>query len=184
MGAGLGGRPPCLPQSGPYGCWVRWETSLSTTQSGPYTCSVSWGASLYTTQSGPYGCCISWNCGRPPCLPHGQTNPKEGIFFSSSLFCIFCICVHIMYSGILILVPGPSPHATPPSLNTPPIQAPSQQCPSHRQGTLTYVLHISNRPPGYTWHQGVRAGEGDASHNSREIPAICPTPGADSATLV
>ena len=22
MGAGLAGRPPCLPQSGPYGCWV------------------------------------------------------------------------------------------------------------------------------------------------------------------
>ena len=31
MGAGLAGGPPYLPQSGPYGCWVRWETSLSTT---------------------------------------------------------------------------------------------------------------------------------------------------------
>ena len=32
MGAGLAERPPCLPQSGPYGCWVSWETSLSTTE--------------------------------------------------------------------------------------------------------------------------------------------------------
>ena len=31
MGAGLAGRPPCLPQSGPYGSWVSRETSLSTT---------------------------------------------------------------------------------------------------------------------------------------------------------
>ena len=60
MGAGLAGRPPCLPQSGPYGCWVSWETSLSTTQSGPYWCWVSWETSLSTTQSGPYGCWVSW----------------------------------------------------------------------------------------------------------------------------
>ena len=31
MGAGLAGRPPYLLQSGPYGCWVSWETSLFTT---------------------------------------------------------------------------------------------------------------------------------------------------------
>ena len=43
MGAGLAGRPPCLPQSGPYGCWVSWETSLSTTQSGPYGSRISFG---------------------------------------------------------------------------------------------------------------------------------------------
>ena len=41
MGAGLAGRPPCLPQSGPYGCWVSWETSLSTTQSGPFGCGLA-----------------------------------------------------------------------------------------------------------------------------------------------
>ena len=57
--AGLAGRPPCLPQSGPYGCWVSWETSLSITQSGPYGCWVSWETSLSTTQSGPYGW-VSW----------------------------------------------------------------------------------------------------------------------------
>ena len=64
MGAGLAGRPPCPPHSrilmDPYGCWVSWETSLSTTQSGPYGCWVSWGTSLSTTQSGPYGCWVSW----------------------------------------------------------------------------------------------------------------------------
>ena len=47
-------------QSGPYGCWVSWETSLSTTQSGPYGCWFSWETSLSTTQSGPYGCWVSW----------------------------------------------------------------------------------------------------------------------------
>ena len=48
-------------QSGPYGCWVSWATSLSTTQSGPvYECWVSWETSLSTTQSGPYGCWVSW----------------------------------------------------------------------------------------------------------------------------
>ena len=60
MGAGLAGGPPCLPQSGLYGDWVRWETSLSTTQSGPYGCWVSWETSLSTTQSGLYGCWVSW----------------------------------------------------------------------------------------------------------------------------
>ena len=48
--------PQFYIQSGPYGCWVSWETSLSTTQSGPYGCWVSWETSLSTTQSGPYGC--------------------------------------------------------------------------------------------------------------------------------
>ena len=70
MGAGLAaGSPPYLPHSQVlYGCWVSWETSLSTTQSGPlwvpgrppclphsqvlYGCWVIWGASLSTTQSG------------------------------------------------------------------------------------------------------------------------------------
>ena len=57
MGAGLAGGPPCLPQSGPYGCWVRWETALSTSQ-------ALMGAGLAggppcLPQSGPYGCWVS-----------------------------------------------------------------------------------------------------------------------------
>ena len=107
MVAGLAGRPPWLPQSGPYGCWVSWETSLSTTQSGPYGCWVSWETSLSTTQSGPYGCWARWEtslstaqsgpygcwvswgslpysqvlmvAGRPPCLPHSQVLIGAGL---------------------------------------------------------------------------------------------------------
>ena len=44
MGAGLAGRPPCLPHSQVLmGAGLAGETSLSTTQSGPYGCWVSWG---------------------------------------------------------------------------------------------------------------------------------------------
>ena len=54
MGAGLAGRPPCLPHSQiPYKCWVSWETSLSTRQSGSYGCWVSWETSMSVKQSGP-----------------------------------------------------------------------------------------------------------------------------------
>ena len=43
MGAGLAERPPCLPHSQVLMGAGLWGTSLSTTQSGPYGCWVSWG---------------------------------------------------------------------------------------------------------------------------------------------
>ena len=36
MGAGLAGRPPCLPQSGLYGCWVSWEQAWGRLQIDDY----------------------------------------------------------------------------------------------------------------------------------------------------
>ena len=60
MGAGLAGDLPVYhTESGPYGCWVSWETSLSTTHS-----QVLMGAGL---------------AGRPPCLPHGQVLMGAGL---------------------------------------------------------------------------------------------------------
>ena len=84
---------PVYTQSGPYGCWVSWKTSLSThsqaligaglarrppclPQSGPYGCWVSSETSLSTHSQVLMGAGLD---GRPPCLPHSQVLMGAGL---------------------------------------------------------------------------------------------------------
>ena len=83
MGAGLAGRPPCLPHSQVLmGAGLAGRTSLSTTQSGPYGCWVSWeDLPVYHSQV-LMGAGLA---GRPPCLPHSQVLMGDWVSWETSL---------------------------------------------------------------------------------------------------
>ena len=74
------GRPPCVPQSGPFSMFcVCWKTSLCTTEPGPSICSVF--------------------AGRPPCVPQSQALlyvlgllEDLPVYHRARPFYMFCVC--------------------------------------------------------------------------------------------
>ena len=92
--SGFAGRPPCVPQSGPFSMfWVCWKTPLCTTEPGPSICSVF--------------------AGRPPCVPQSQAllyvlcllEDPPVYHIASSPFYMFCVC---WKTSLCTTEPGPS----------------------------------------------------------------------------